>query len=311
MTAAAGQASRRAGALARPEPHLGRREDRRFYLPPESVEPRGILDGEIIAGSSGSRIFVRQTDAGYVPDHAFGGSELPPDAWREEALALLAEANGADPVAEPAAIESFASYQAGIADVAPPDYRLQLHFASAATKAEFLRRLTCLRRGPEGGFVRGLRLLDDSHPAQGRYKAFLLPRWASKSRAASRIVSALRPHTDPRRPVDLFFAGDSYPDLGMGLFGAPGCPGTLLLVGGSRLAKVLRSPVVTDFAGERLEAVKRRLEPTRATGVYRFRVPRHASVERHLVLGDVAYPGTGSVVSIEHFLAGIMPLDAR
>jgi hypothetical protein len=328
MSARALRASRKRGELCRPEPHLGRRGELRFYQTPERVAPRGILDGEIIAGSSGSRIYVRQ-GSGYRLDRGFGlvedeegGSRsaptraastraaptrlmLAPEAWREEALGLIAELNGADPLAEPAGIEWAESYESGSADVFPPDYRIQLHFSSETAKKRFVHSLSCRRRGPWGEFARSLRLLDDSHPAQEHYKAFLLPRWASKARAVTRIVDSLRAHLPAGRPVDLLFAGDSYPDLEMGLLGAPGCTGTLLLVGGSRLVRDLLSPESSAFAGEPLTAIKRRLRATDRSGVYRFRVPRHPHAERRVIVADIAFPGCGAVRSIERYLESL------
>jgi len=58
----------RAGALSRPEPHLGHDGGSRVFVAPEQDQPRGILDGDIIAGSTGTHILVRQPDGAYLPD---------------------------------------------------------------------------------------------------------------------------------------------------------------------------------------------------------------------------------------------------
>ena len=94
-----------------------------MYAPPEEVEPAGVLDGDIIAGSTGTRILVRQAGGDYLEDTLWSGQfGVSPAEWRTGALELVALATehaGIKP--RLSAIEHPDNYEAGTSDVFPPD----------------------------------------------------------------------------------------------------------------------------------------------------------------------------------------------
>lgn len=287
----------------RPVPKLGREGERRVYVPPEEAEPAGILDGEVIAGSSGTRILLRQGDGSYGIDTQyearFGAS---PARWRERKMALVAWTRSRGCLAEPAPIDSWEKYEAGEADVAPPDYRIQIDLPSLREKLCFLREVEEARRGDLHG-ARGVRITDDSDPAEDHWKVILTPRRGSKAHATEAIVRGLcAAAAVERASLHILFAGDSFPDLLMGLLGGLGTHGRLLLVGGSRLSAYLTGGAPPEFAGEPLQAYLRRLAPLDRRGYYRFRLPWPHGGARTLVVGDQAFGGTEAVETVEAYL---------
>ena len=310
MTRASFQASRRTRQFLRPQPHLGGSDGHRRYVSPEKHEPIGLLDGDIIAGSTGTQIMIRQKGGGYLPDRSYElGSALSSGSWREAALQLLAMLTAEGYTAEPAEIESEDNYQAGVSDVFPPEYRVQLNFQTVEEKSRFiagLRRTRFKARESQDGWaeaLRNIRVTDDSNPEPGRYKVFLTPRRLSKARAVEHIVCQLCRQLDIERGrLSLLFAGDSFPDLAMGLLGGIGTDSAFLLVGGSRLAAALTREDRADFAGEGICAVRRRLIPEGKPGNYRFRPPFSEGGTRRLIVGDEAFPGTQAAESVYRYL---------
>lgn len=310
MSRAAYAASRATGRFHRPPPHLGHAGDRRVDVPQEEAEPAGLLDPDIIAGSTGTQILVRQQDGAYLPDEQYGVDEpLEPCEWRERVLALVEAINTPNLLLQPAAIEYLENYGDGVSDVYPPDYRMQLGFARQGDGREAACRLNRIRAADIGSLTRtarGVRLLDDSEPRNGRYKSYIVPRWASKARAARRIIERLCQDTGMRREqMYVLFVGDSYPDLHMALVGGAGLEATLLLVGGSRLTDVLGEPDTTSFAGISLRAVKKRLTRTERQGYLRYRGPGAGDTALTVVLGDKAFPGTESAQTVEDYLRSL------
>lgn len=308
MTSSSFASSRARTGFTRPPPRLGMRDGRRVEVPQEAAEPAALLDPDVIAGSTGTRILFRQSDGRYRPDGTYGApNESPPDLWRHEVLALLARVNDEGRVVELASIENADNYRAGRSDVFPPDYRVQVNFAQPQDRLETVRRLAAIRRtsSPDNPLSRRatrIRVLDDSEPRHGRYKAFIIPRWASKARAAYHILSIVRECARDDASIDVLFVGDSYPDLHMGLLGGVGLRCTLLLAGGSRLTDVLTVPGVSRFAGDSLAAVKRRLTPTGQPGRYRYRVPCGRTPDVQIVIGDAAFPGSTAVETVARYL---------
>src|SRR5258708_2393989 len=89
MTKRAYQSSLSLG-FSRPQPKLGKLKNQRYYLPPEEVEPWGILDPEIIAGASGTKILVAQLLGGYKEDKNYAEHLYEsPDKWKKEVLKIL------------------------------------------------------------------------------------------------------------------------------------------------------------------------------------------------------------------------------
>lgn len=310
MTVATYQATRRRGLFFRPPPHLGECNGARTYVPPEEAEATGVLDGDLIAASTGTRILVRQRDGTYLPDRAYAAlaGQLAPD-WRASALRLLTDLFAHSCPGALASIESAENYEAGRSDVFPPDYRIQINLQTVEEKINFLRGIEQARRaasrdhGPFTGILRNLRVTDDSRPETGGYKLFLTPRKLSKARAIEHVVDRLcRLLEIDRAQLHILFAGDSFPDLGMGLFGGLGTRATFLLAGGSRLVESLSDERIVDFVGEPVGAIRRRLRPTGVCGRYRFRAPLRLGGSRELIIGDQIYPGTQAVETVYRYI---------
>jgi hypothetical protein len=300
MCSAAFESSCASGFL-RPPPKMGYEGGRHVSLAPERVVAAGLLDGDVIAGSSGTRILVRQTDGGYLPDVAYEGG-VEPAAWREQVETLLRWVRAEGCAFELASIDRRGAYEGGAADVFPPDFRVQVNFLNVEEKAWFLRRISVARRRDAYG-ARGVVVTDDSYPEKGRIKVFLTPRGGTKVRAVERLVTALCTVAGvERRLIEMFFAGDSFPDLEMGLFGGLGTTATFLLAGGSRLAGPLVGDGVSEFAGERTGAFRRRLSRSGTPGRYRFRMPLKDGGVRMVVVGDEAFPDTEEVETVAAFV---------
>jgi hypothetical protein len=291
-----------APGLQRLPPKLGSAGGRRVYVPPETVLPGGLLDGEIVAGSSGTRILVRGDDGAYRPDPVYEermGAD--PEGWRATALALVRTLQREGIGAEPAPIDRPEAYETGETDVYPPLYRVQVNFPSLAEKARFLMALHAARVAGRAG-ARAVRITDDSNPLHGRIKVFLTPRRAAKVHAVERMVAALCAAVGVARDgFELFFTGDSFPDLAMGMFGGLGARATFLLAGGSRLVTPMVGATETDFAGEPVAAFRRRLRSGDRPGIYRFTLPLGFGT-RTVIVGDEMYPGTSEVETVARYV---------
>jgi hypothetical protein len=291
-----------AAGLRRPPPKLGIDGDRHVHVPPEDVVPAGLLDGEVIAGSSGTRILLRGEDGAYRPDPLYEewmGAD--PDGWRAVATSLVRVLQRQGIEAEPAPIDRREAYETGMTDVYPPLYRVQVNFPSLAEKARFLVALDAARTSgvPD---ARAVRITDDSNPEHDRIKVFLTPLRGAKVRAVERMVGALCVAAGvPRGALDLFFAGDSFPDLAMGLFGGLGARATFLLAGGSRLVTPMVGAAEADFAGEPVGAYRRRLRAGDRPGTYHFTLPLGHGT-RTVIVGDEMYPGTVAVETVARYV---------
>lgn len=310
MTAATYRATAAEPAFDRPPPRLGRAGDRRVAVPPETAEPRGILDGDFVAGSSGTRLLLRQRDGRFLPDLAYEGRYgLSAEAWRARTWAVLRALQGEDDAqpspGTPAPIEDPESYRRGRTDVYPPQFRIQMDFASLEEKLRFERRLRAFALGPgsPAAVARRLRVTDDSHPRRHRWKVFVTPRGGTKAHAAEWLIGRLCALLAIERPrLEVLFTGDSFPDLEMGLLGGLGTRATFLLAGHSRLVEALCSDGTDRFAGHSLWAYRRRLHAAGPAGHYRFRVPGPFRGQRTLVVGDMVFPDTDSVETVYRYI---------
>ncbi|GAC1473087.1 MAG: hypothetical protein PVSMB7_26580 [Chloroflexota bacterium] len=301
MSEAVYAATRATGLFHRPVPHLGLDGTRRVYVPPEEAEAAGILNPDVIAGSTGTRLYIRQEDSRYLPDGEYNNCHVSdPDTWRRGVLNLLHTVEANKLGADLADIDSAERFEQGVTDVYPPEYRLQIHFTDARAKLRLRQRLHAAGRTGDSEtarLARSLRLSDDSEPREHRYKAFLMPRDRSKTRAIQRVVDSLVAAGGPKRTeMHLVFGGDSFPDLTMGLLGGIGAQASLLLVGGSRLSSTITDENAHSFAGEDMRAYRRRIWASTDRGVYRFRPP--CGAERAVIVGDEAFPGTQAIDTV-------------
>jgi hypothetical protein len=130
------------------------------------------------------------------------------------------------------------NYENGSSNIYPPAFRIVLYFQSSDTKTSFRRFIRQYQATSPSQM--NLRLTDDSNPAKEKYVLCLTPKNASKKRAVDHIIDKVCQTTEAvRSELQVLIAGDSIPDLDMGLRAAKGTKATFLLVGGSRLAHAL------------------------------------------------------------------------
>ncbi len=155
--------------------------------------------------------------------------------------------------------------------------------------------------------LRNLRLTDESNPDKGGYLYLLMPRYGNKQRGVQRVIQSISEKTkSDSRNLETLIVGDAFPDLGMGLYGALNTKATFLAVGGSRLSEVLSKPEVSEFAGEKMTAVKNRFtqienpQGEAQKGRFKFKAPLVR--ERKIIVGKEAFPGTKGPETILAYL---------
>jgi len=281
------QLSKKIYDFKRPEPKL-------------IFEPPAILDGEIIISSSGSKIFVKQTNNAYQEDICFYNKDFPdPQTWRNTITTQINSINGIKKVFKLSPIEYIEQYVDGTSNAYPPDYRIQLNFTSVNDKLFFIRKLYKIKQSSKDISINKLYLTDDSNPEKNKFSLYLTPK-KGKIDAVNHVIKHLQ--TDLKITIlELLFVGDSWPDLQLGLFGATKIANaTFLLIGGSRLTKYLINPEKTEFAGEPLLEIKNNLIPSQQKGVYYYKGKRY---KRKIILGDIIDPGKIGPDSMIEFLS--------
>jgi hydroxymethylpyrimidine pyrophosphatase-like HAD family hydrolase len=284
--------------LDRPAPKLGVYNGKHVYAPPEQVEAAGILDPDIIAGSTGTHILVRQHGGWYTTDNVyeeqFGTSS---EEWRKQIIDVINQYNTNGQKAYPADYESSDKYNNGLVNIYPPKFRIVLYFQSSKEKTAF-RQYIRQAQPPLN-----LRINDDSHPSKEKHVLCLTPRHGSKRRAVDRIISTVCAAASVERSeLEILIAGDSLPDLDMGMRAAKGTNATFFLVGGSRLAHAL------TCAKEHIEILEKQLcemklcmKALKNPGYYSL-IQQESFVERQIIVGDEACQGSLAVESMLRFL---------
>lgn len=294
--------------------------NRRIYAPIESLERFKFNHSPHAIHSVGVGIAV-ENDGAYHIDGVFE-KKLHKDAtrWRDRAFSLL-------PVLDPdeslgltrdlPAIEFVENYHAGLADVTPLDYRIQLQHVGMdgeAWKAAVRKRLNELRmgKGPAAATARTVRLVDESNPRLGRYVLYMVPFNGTKEKALSHVAHQLCwVHDCHISALQLCIAGDTMTDLWAGLYGANGAPGIFALAGGSRLTDYLVGDKKGQrFAGEWLASVSRRLVANSRKGFYYIQLPCMV-LPRVVVILDEAFPGTTDAQSVANFYKYIARQDLK
>lgn len=291
----------------RPEPHLGEKEGRRnLAFPEELKEFEGLYDPDIIAGTTGSRILVRQENGGYALDSDFENQQKQTsEEWRNGAMEVLQYIDPEGKLYKLSPLENAQNYSRGEIDVYSPDFRIQVEFSGLESKRMFKEKFKQALHNKEipenlHRQLQNIRLTEDSSPEKGRLQIYLTPFKGYKARAEENIVSNISESLGVNKSdLELLIAGDSYPDLAMGLYGGVGTRATFLLVGGSRLTEAITQESIRDFAGEEMSAVKNRLVE-KGKGEFEFKVPLFGA--RKVIVGDKVYPGTKSVETVKAYL---------
>ena len=297
--------TRNAGQIARPMARLkqvlGENGLRRFEpAPPETLDSyRGQLSFDAVAAQTGTVIYVRQSTGEYLKDRDYERG-MDSEKWRSDVLEivnkLIIDPENGEKLSTLSAIEDPKNYEAGEADVWPPDWRIQLDFkaenthpsATGATdsgsggvaltseqavakKQEFLRRVNEYAAGKPLPF----NVLDDSNPQEGRATVYILRRRASKERAINRMLGNIAADLGRvQTELSPICTGDSFTDLRDLIALHNNENAVLLLVGDSRLTPVIEKAIRDKdadprFADERLRKLLKRLR-TIAKGVHRL-----------------------------------------
>jgi hydroxymethylpyrimidine pyrophosphatase-like HAD family hydrolase len=283
--------------LERPAPNLGTDPltGKHFYAPAETIEPPGILDPDIIAGSTGTRILVGQIGGGFMPDLEYENALCNSDRnWRETTLKLIENLNLPKDTYQLSPADSPGNYENLITDVYYPKYRIQLIFESLEKKTlfkeKFIESLHDSKAIEKLSVHVGKYLVtDDSNPLKNMYSVYIVPERGSKADAVNSILKNISEHANiDQSQMDVVIAGDAYPDILMCIYGArEGAKVTGIMVGGSRMSVSLVDPSISHFAGEDLSHLKQRLTGQKGEFIYTRRNGEH----RKLIIGDSKYPG--------------------
>ena len=301
------------GGFYRPRPYLLKKKDKYEYIDPKRLN-RFLVDPDIIIGSTGTQILVKQTSGVYKKDTEFE-NKLTEDSrnWRRKIIKILKEI---DPLQEHfsfSPVEDVTNYYMGKTDVFPPRLRVQLFFATYAHKKWFLKQLdkrkllnTLTHRIPSSC----IRVIDEVSEKTGTFSVYLTPTKGHKGNAVEHVVKQLvkavkqKKHTFTKSQIETILAGDSYADLGMLLHGALGTKSTAILVGGSQVGQQLTAEDITQGMTDDILTLRSRLTPTKKRGYFSYKVPADLSaneVSRTLIIGDSAYPDTrGSETILAH-----------
>lgn len=236
--------------------------DREYEVVDPSVVPtlKGLLDPDIIIGTTGTELLLKQTTGGYQPDSTYY-QRFPPSSkdWQAKIKATLnqCERNGMHfkiPV---------------LSDVSSPEWRILIHPATQKDLDELLEKL----RTPY------------SHVVHDNKVIFITPAKTSKEIAVDHVVANILKLLNIEASVlNILFAGNSIQDAAMGFNSARGTKATFIIPGGSSLYHELQQP---DLAFMRHEMTTSISSATLPLGVYQVK-----SRSRYIVLGDEAFPDT-------------------
>lgn len=291
----------------RPPARIGFHQGKRIYVPAETRQPAGLLNPDIIAGSSGTQILIKQADGSYLPDTAYEKTfKQSPDTWRKNTLHLLESIDPEEKYAHLDQIEDVENYNLGITDIYPPKFRIKLICPDEKSKKIFLKKFHYLRKnllipGEKYKQLRFIRLTDDSNPATQEHVLLVSPQLGNKTKAVESIVHALsRLLKVQRNELQILIAGDSFSDIEMGLWGGKGTNATFIIPGGSRLSSAMTSDDISHFASDELSAIRKQLAHTPKIGHYRFFIQKNT--HRSVIVGDKAFEGKKEVDTLHGYL---------
>ncbi len=287
--------------LTRPIPHLGKdKHGKRFYTDPRNTEPDGIINADIIIGSTGTTILAKQASGGYIVDEDYRKNF--PDhyqQWRDAVINTISTINHDYPLCELSSIEYIENYDIGKTDIAPPDYRVEVKFRTLKNKRHFVR---CFKDTVSKTDL-SVQFTDDSNPDKEKYTLFITPKLATKVNAVEYIVKKIYATLSVQPDeLSLLLAGDSYPDLAMGLYGGKGTQANFLLVGHSRLASYLVEDDMHEFADESLKEIKKNLVAIKSKPGGRYDFALQGSGKRTVIIGDEVFPNTKGPETIWAYL---------
>ncbi len=271
--------------FSRPSPRLITKNGKKEYIPPETYEPRGILDPEIMIASTGTSIMVKQQDGGYKKDTSYTALLPNPLLWRKSMMKTLDMLNQHHNLYTYAPIELESNFEDGKTNIFPPDYRIQLYFQSKEQYATFRSLFLSLH-------LKNTYLINESDVTKQSYSVFICAK-NGKGEAANHVISSLQL---PMKEV--LVVGDSLPDLLESLLiQAPHA--TLLLVGRSRIASFISNPQETEYAGDDFSDIKNNIQNI-SPGVYQL---QNHNTLLSIILSDEKTPGLVGPESLIEYLS--------
>lgn len=293
MTSVSYTASRKLG-FTRPVPKLARLADRYIYTPVELIEPMGLLDPDVIAGSSGTQLYIKQKTGGYISDEGFYSNLKVTKNWRKDVKNLIEKYNSPSKKAYFALYETPKNYIKGLTNVYPPKYRITVLFQSAKIKNEFRSFIKNTLKS-ENIFT-NIRLTDDSEPARDLHQIHITPKDGSKTKAVDHIINQICTLlTIERSKLHVLIAGDGHADFDMGMRAARGTCATFLLPGGSRLMPLLRcNDTHPDILDDALESLKSQIQASKIKGHYKNLMHEN----RELIICDEVCRGQKQAASL-------------
>ncbi len=303
----------------RPKPLLRRKFGKWTYVAPEKANIN-LVDPDIIIGSTGTQILVKHITGGYTNDRSFESQfKMNSNEWRKNVLKIIHEIDPHHEFMKLAPFENEQNYYNHKTNIFPPSYRVQILFTDLAAKIKFLQKMEKLNlkqsinKGKNILPTSSLRIIDDSHPEKKTFLIYITPAIAYKGSAVEHVVNnlcktlrkALQNNHIKRSDIHVLLAGDSYPDLTMLLYGASGTKATAIVVGGSRLTRVLTHESMDIYAGENIRSLKKKLKVSAdKVGHYNFRTTlENDEIQiRNVIFGDSAFPKTKGPETILAFL---------
>ena len=290
--------------FSRPVPKLGRLTEKYVYIPPEQIEPSGLLDPDIIAGSTGTQILVKQKSGGYINDRQFEDrfTEVA-ESWREKALKMIDIFNTPYKRAYPALYEDPENYKNGLTNVYQPKFRITLNFQSAKEKRAFRTHIKSIQKSDST--YANYRMIDDSEPKKELHNLHLTPRNGSKTKAVDHIIHTIIQKAGVKSEnLHVLIAGDGHADFDMGMRAARGTCATFLLSGGSRLMPALTCKEYhPDLLEDNLENLKTYFQASKRKGFYHSLM----HTNRDLIICDEMYKGKTEALSILSFVSNLKP----
>ncbi len=305
------EASRKKSKLfIRPLPHLGikitKEADKkrvvRYYVDPAKIIQQGLLDPDVIVGSTGASIWIRQEDGSYMADVSYTDRfDIDGTAWRTSFERFLKRIKG-ERYCRLSPFDDKALYEENKTDVYPPDYRIQLLFSDLRGLKTFRNHFH--HKNFEYTYE-NFSFTNDSKPQIGRFSGYVTPRFGTKLQAKLHILRSILAlvKTAQYAHLNVLTAGDSWPDLLMATETV--VPNeTFILAGSSRLLKPLLASIHTKrsvfFAGEPIGLLARKLKTTDKKGVYIYTTP-HKYPLRFVIL-DELYKASSPSESIFQYL---------
>ena len=122
--------------LSRPPSKIGiDKELRHYHIDLASVESfAGLLDPDALADTTGGRIYIRQKSGEYLRDRDYDIMEVSASEWRSQIVNLLKTISNTMSNFELKKIEDISNYEKGIANISPPDFRIQIDFKNNKEK---------------------------------------------------------------------------------------------------------------------------------------------------------------------------------